>query len=339
MGRPRADALRIICARGADGAKDPCSKWAPTRRLNDVPSRTGASRRLRPDRPAVVGEPDMRSAVGSMLRLPPQIGETLVFGLLGVGLGLLLMAGKERLYSLQGGVSEAASLLPLGYAYAAGMVAAVNPCGILLMPSLVAYYLGSDRSANLPWWARTGKAFLLGGMATGGFVALFAGVGAVFVAGGRALAGYFPVAGLAVGVTLALLGTWMMVTGGSLGVASASRAMGAARIGADLRSLFVFGVAYGVASLACTLPVFLVVVGTALAAAGPLEALGQFLGYALGMGMMLTAVTVAAAFFRDAAARWLRGIVPYVHRVAASLLLGAGIFIVYYWLEPSGILR
>ena len=125
----------------------------------------------------------------------------------------------------------------------------------------------------------------------------------------------------------------MIVTGHSLGVASASRAMGGIQVRNGLRSLFAFGVGYGVASLACTLPVFLVVVGTTLTAGGLFQAAGQFVSYALGMGSMLTAVIVAAAFFRGAVARSIRSAVPYLHRLAASFLFGAGLFILHYWIE------
>ena len=94
------------------------------------------------------------------------------FVLLGLGLGGLLIAAGNRVYLLQGGVSDLASILPLGYAFAAGMVATVNPCGILLLPSLVAYYLSSGETATQSGWQRTKKALLLSFLATLGFVAI-----------------------------------------------------------------------------------------------------------------------------------------------------------------------
>lgn len=260
-----------------------------------------------------------------------------IFLALGLILGLLLVATKDNLYQLQGGTANVAALLPFGYAYGAGMVAAVNPCGILLMPSLVAYYLGTEMGGQASWRTRAGKAFLMGAMATLGFVALFAVVGFGFAAGGRALGSYFPIGGLAIGVLLAALGIWLCLSGRSFGLAGAGQAMGGVALRSDPRSLFLFGVAYGVASLACTLPIFLVVVGTTLAASGLLPATAQFVAYALGMGSMLTAVIVGAAFFRGAVARSLRGVVPYLHRLAASLLLGAGIFIIHYWLTSGAL--
>jgi cytochrome c-type biogenesis protein len=255
------------------------------------------------------------------------------FLLLGLALGGLLIAAGDAIYLVQGGVSTLALLLPLGYAFGAGMVATVNPCGVLLLPSLVAYYLGRGEAAELSAGRRVGKALLLGLMATLGFVALFAVVGAAIGAGGRALASLFPIGGLLVGVALAILGAWLALTGRGFGILAASRAMGQVELRDDLRSLFLFGVAYAVTSLACTLPIFLVVAGSALAAGGPLAAAGQFVSYALGMGAVLTAVILGAAFFQGLVQRSVRTVVPYVHRLSAAFLLGAGIFVVNYWLK------
>ncbi len=261
----------------------------------------------------------------------------IVFVLLGVLLGALMIAGSTRVYEVQGVIATLSDLLPVGYAVGAGMVAAVNPCGVLLLPSLVAYYLTRGGAAELSGPRRAGHALILAGMATLGFVTLFAIVGAVIGLGGRALAGVFPFGGLLVGVLLVGTGAWLALSGRALGILTASQAMGRVRLG-DLRSLFGFGVAYAVCSLSCTLPIFLVVAGTALASGGILAATGQFIGYALGMGAMLTAVIVGAAFFQGGVSRWTRVLVPYVHRLSAAFLLGAGLFIIDYWLKASGII-
>ena len=64
---------------------------------------------------------------------------------------------------------------------------------------------------------------------------------------------------------------------------------------------------------------------------GVMTSMMQFLAYGLGMGTVLTAVTVGAALFRGAVARWLRGAMPYVHRVSVLFLIGAGAYLLYYW--------
>lgn len=257
-------------------------------------------------------------------------GATFLF--LGLALGALLISSRQTLYSIQNGAATFASLLPLGYAFAAGMVATINPCGVLLLPSLVAFYLGRGDGRTRSGWRLTGRALLFSLTATLGFVALFAVAGLVVGAGGSGLAYAFPVGGLVVGIALAVMGIWLSVSGRSLGIFAASGALGSVRLTDDLRSPFVFGVAYAVTSLACTLPIFLVVAGSALAAGDPVAAAVRFIAYALGMGTVLTTVTLGTAFFQGAVVRSLRGLVPYVHRVAASFLLGAGIFVVHYWL-------
>ena len=108
----------------------------------------------------------MWSTANGRFASAPEIARASFFLALGVLLGLVLIAGTETVYRLQGGASEAVSILPFGYAFAAGMVAAFNPCGVLLLPSLVAYYLGSDEQSVRPWWERTNSALGLGVAAT-----------------------------------------------------------------------------------------------------------------------------------------------------------------------------
>lgn len=282
----------------------------------------------------------MTTEAATQTRWLPRIDrQGFAFLALGLALGGLLISAGNAVYLAQGRMATLATLLPLGYAFGAGMVATVNPCGVLLLPSLVAYYLGRGEEGPLSAGQRAGRALLLGAMATLGFVAIFAIVGLVIGAGGYAVARVFPIGGLLVGAALIGLGAWLALSGRGLGVLAASRAMERVQLGDDLRSLFLFGVAYAVCSLACTLPIFLVVAGSALAAGSPLVAAGQFVSYALGMGSVLTAVILGAAFFQSAVTRWVRGIVPYVHRLAAAFLIGAGMFVTHYWWAAGGLPR
>lgn len=265
------------------------------------------------------------------------LGSGLPFAILGVGLGIGLILGSQSLYQLQGDLAMAASVLPVGYAFGAGMVATVNPCGILLLPSLVAYYVGRETAAGPPGWGRRlSRAVLFGLLATAGFVVLFALVGLALALGGRALVAVFPFGGVLVGLALVGLGLTLALTGQGAGLAVAGRALGWLTFRDEPWALFLFGVGYGLASLACTLPVFLVVVGTALVAGSVWAALGRFVSYALGMGLVLTGVTVGAAVAEGAVRRGLRRLVPLVPRLAAAFLLGAGLFLTHYWLRALG---
>jgi len=273
-------------------------------------------------------------ATAERYRIHP--GRVLVV-LAGVGFGLLLGGATESIYAVQGNLARVVSMLAFGYAFGAGMVAAVNPCGIVLLPALVTYYLGQSGAKTAA--GRVGRALLLSLLTAAGFILLFTGVGLILGAGGRMLVDLFPVAGVVIGLIFTVLGSWLALRGAGFGIAAVGRAAGYGSLGGGLLSPFLFGVGYAVASLACTLPVFLVVVGSALAAGSLTEAAARFLAYGLGMGLVLSVVIVATSLFHAVVARFIRAVVPYVHSVAAALLIGAGVFLIKYWLVALGLLR
>ncbi len=225
-----------------------------------------------------------------------------------------------------------ANLLPIGFAFAAGMVASVNPCGFLLLPTYITFQLGSEETGfyQTPLARRLLRGLLLGAVATAGFILVSGIVGLLIVAGGQVLIRVFPYAGLVIGGAMIALGIWLLVTHADLGIMAASRLTITPR--KDLGNVFVFGTVYAAGSLSCTLPIFLVVVGSALATQGFLASFGQFISYALGMGVILILVMVGTALFRGTVLRLVKSAIPYVHRASAMFLIGAGVYLLYYWI-------
>ena len=252
-----------------------------------------------------------------------------------VGAVLVILLSVQN--SAETSVSNLAALLPVGYAFGAGMVASVNPCGFFLLPSYISYHLGTENpdfyDASVA--SRIWKSLLLGGVATLGFVVVFAIAGSLIAAGGQWLIRAFPYAGVAIGAGMVGLGLWLLVTHRTLGIAAASRVTLDRK--RNLRNVFFFGIAYAIGSLSCTLPIFLVVVGGSLASQGLAASFGQFISYALGMGVILVAVTIGSALFQGSVARWLRQAIPYVHRASALFLVAAGAYLVYYWVFFVGL--
>lgn len=220
----------------------------------------------------------------------------------------------------------------LSYAFFAGMAAAVNPCGFVLLPGLASYYLGLGADGGPEgqlWGSKVARGLLLGLVATAGFVLLFGAVGLAIAAGARALVRFFPLMGFLVGIALAGVGVWSLSARRSFGLASVHKVQLPRRAG--LRGVFLYGVGYALASLGCTLPIFLVVVGSSLAARGLGAAALQFVAYSVGMGTVLTVVSVATVLSQTAAVRLFRWGMPYVERAGAALLVGVGAYLVYYW--------
>jgi len=237
---------------------------------------------------------------------------------------------------VEAAVANVAGWLPVGWAFAAGMVASVNPCGFLMLPTYISYHLGTQEEGyyDQPVAKRGLHALALGLVATAGFLVILAAVGIVIAAGGQWLVRVFPYAGVAIGAAMAGLGVWLLITRRTLGIMAASRVTVSPQ--RNLRNVFLFGIAYATGSLSCTLPIFLVVVGSSLGSQDLLTSFVQFIGYGLGMGTILIAVTVGAALFRGAVAKGLRAMMPYVHRISALFLAGAGAYLVYYWLFIAG---
>ncbi len=232
------------------------------------------------------------------------------------------------------GLDRFAAWLPLGYAFGAGMVAAVNPCGFALLPTYLGHYLGDDTGdeARGSTAARLGRAVGIGAALTASFVALFGAAGLLLRVAATALVGALPWLGLAVGVGLLLAGG-LLLSGGAvssgLGARLAAPLSKTARV-AGYRGYLAYGLAYGLASLSCTLPIFLAVVGGSLTAGGLGTGSAQFLLYALGMGSVLTALTLAAALVKAVAFAGIRRLLRYVEPASAVLLLLAGAYIIYY---------
>jgi cytochrome c biogenesis protein CcdA len=247
-----------------------------------------------------------------------------------VVLALFVMISVQR--GVEAGVVSLSLVLPVGYAFGAGMVASVNPCGFFLLPAYMSYQLGVDEEGFYESSSvrRLLRALALGGTATIGFVILFGSVGAVLSLGGTGLVSVFPYAGVVIGAGMTAFGLWLVISRTSLSFAMP----GAVTVtpSRNRRNVFLWGIAYALGSLCCTLPIFLVVVFSGLATGDWTRSFGQFVGYALGMGVVLVAVTVGAALFRGGVARWLEGAMPYVHRTSSFFMVGAGVYILYYWL-------
>ena len=231
---------------------------------------------------------------------------------------------------------------PLGFAYAAGMVSAVNPCGFVMLPAYLGLYLGvnnKDEERVHPL-LHIFRAMKVGGSVTLGFVVLFGAAGMLMAVGARAaVVDILPYLGLVIGIALALAGSWM-VGGGKLYSGFAAQA--ASRIGdpgqVNAKGYFLFGLSYGIASLSCTLPIFLSVIGTSFAVSEIGTSLGQFILYAVGMGTVILALTLGMAFFKGAMLGTLRKALPYVQPIGSWLMVVAGSYIVFYWLTIGDLL-
>ena len=97
-----------------------------------------------------------------------------------------------------------------------------------------------------------------------------------------------------------------------------------------LVSVFLFGLAYALATLSCTFPIFLAILAQGQVIGG-YAAFIMFLIYGAGMGVGLIGLTLGAAIFKDLIRKVIRQAMPVVEWASPVMLIGAGSYITYYW--------
>lgn len=216
-------------------------------------------------------------------------------------------------------------------AFANGMVAAVNPCGFAMLPAYLAYFLGLEGKGAEPTDRTLRRAVSVSAMLTAGFAVVFGLVGAVVSHFSSTIIDYAPYVTIVIGVALVVLGV-AMVRGFEPTVRLPKLDKGAGS--RELSSMFVFGISYAIASLGCTMPLFLATVASTFTRESYASGIATFLVYSAGMAVVVTFLTVAIALARNGVVNRLRSAMRHVNRAAAVLMLVMGAYLAYYgWYE------
>ena len=217
----------------------------------------------------------------------------------------------------------------LGLAFAAGMVAAFNPCGFAMLPAYLALVIERDGAGRL---AAVGRALLAAAVMALGFLTFFGLFGLLTIPLASTVQRYLPYGTVLIGSVLLALGVWMLsgrtLPGlpGGLG----ERWAPTARVG----SMFGYGVGYAAASLSCTVGPFLAVTGSSLRSGSLPAAVGVYLAYGAGIGLVVGVLAVAVALASSTAVSRMRRMLPYVNRAGGVLLVAVGLYVAYYgWYE------
>lgn len=217
------------------------------------------------------------------------------------------------------------------YAFVAGMVATVNPCGFAMLPAYLTWFTRADAPRGPSPVVRVPRAVAAGLATTGGFVVVFAAAGALVHAGAWAFMDVVPELGAAVGVALVVIGG-LTAAGRHVGVRLPGSARPLGGRGRGPRAMVGFGISYALASLGCTLPIFLAAVAGTFTREGAAQGLGAFVAYGLGMGAVLTALALVVALAPGVGLRRLRALGGRMERPAGVLLVLVGAYLVYYWI-------
>ncbi|MFU8840615.1 MAG: cytochrome c biogenesis CcdA family protein [Nitriliruptoraceae bacterium] len=218
--------------------------------------------------------------------------------------------------------------LPFAFAFTAGLVATLNPCGFAMLPAYLSYFLGLEEDVDGTSSSSALRALRVGLVVSAGFLLVFGVAGVLLTLGVRAVVDALPWIAMVVGVGVIGLGV-ALLAGRELRV-RLPRADHAPD-GRGNAGVFWFGVSYAIASLSCTLPVFLVVVAGTIPQLGLLAGIATFLVYGLGMSTLLLLVTLAVALGKRTLLTRLRHASQHVSRAAGAILVLAGGYIIFFW--------
>jgi cytochrome c-type biogenesis protein len=227
---------------------------------------------------------------------------------------------------------------PFALALTSGMLATVNPCGFAMLPAYLSYFLGvsGEGAPQRSTSAALARALVVSTALLAGFFAVFVGFG-VLVRGLGVNQGdvlrYAKWPATVIGVTLIGVGV-AMLAGWHLPIATPRMSAG----GKDttLTSMSLFGVSYAVTSLSCGSGPFIGTVMGSFSLRGYASGVAVFASYALGMGLVVTALTVSMSVAQQGFLRVLRASMRYVDRIAGVLMIGAGVYLIYYWAFNGG---
>lgn len=212
--------------------------------------------------------------------------------------------------------------------FTTGLIAAINPCGFVLLPTYLLYFLGMEAGRADDQRTSIGRALKVGGAVSAGFLLVFLVIGAITRWQSTWFQDKAPWIALVVAVLMVILGLAMLV-GYRLPFTTPKMSIG--RKDRSVRSMFVFGVAYAIASIGCTLGPFITRVLAGITRSGFLTGLINFALYALAMGLVVIGLTVSLAM----ANRWLLSVLrkgmQHVETVAGVVVLLSGVYLFWYW--------
>lgn len=248
------------------------------------------------------------------------------------------------------------------FAFSAGAISFLNPCGFAMLPAYIAYFIEStvkryslpnitpsttvsNNNSNMRMILarKISIGILIGIVITVVFVTIFGLTGLAISVAGTGITKYFPWIAVISGIVIIGMGIFNIL--GKTFHINIPLPKGFLSNNIDSGSdkdfenkdnkikylkFFLFGIGYSVASLSCTLPVFLLVVFQGISTGGLIDGFLVFLIYALGMGIVMIGVSLAISISNQVFIRLMIKLSSKINFITSAVLIGAGLYLLYY---------
>jgi cytochrome c biogenesis protein CcdA len=215
------------------------------------------------------------------------------------------------------------------YSFILGVMAAVNPCGFVLLPTYLVYYLGTELNREDENKTTTLRRGLSVGMAvSSGFIGLFLIVGIISRAFTTVISENAKYAALVIGIALVAMGIAMLF-GWKPPIAQPNVSVERER---TTWNMFLFGIVYAIASIGCTIGLLISVILGSVNRHGFVSGVISIVLYGLGMGLLVTSLTVALAFARVGLVSTIKKSFKWFDKLSAVFVVLTGLYLSWYWL-------
>ena len=220
----------------------------------------------------------------------------------------------------------------MGFAFVAGVAAAFNPCGFVMLPAYIGLYLKINENQAIS--KKLSNALIVSLSMTMGFTILFALFAFIIGLGAKTIIySMLPWMGISIGILLIIFGS-SILTGNNLYTNIFTNIAQKTNIKNEenIKTYFMFGLSYGIVSLSCTFPIFLAVIGSALNSNKIMHQFTQLMLYSAGMRLVIITITFSMTIFKIDINSKLQNLSIYINKISTWLIISAGIYIIYYWL-------
>jgi cytochrome c biogenesis protein CcdA len=208
----------------------------------------------------------------------------------------------------------------LAFIFTAGVFALFSPCGFPMLPGYISYYLGTKTSLS--------RAIPSGIACTLGLVVIFSIIGVIATSLGSLLSIYIPLLEIVAGIFTIFLGVIILLE------------LNTSLFGVPIKAptqkgfigLFLYGIAYGMATLGCSAPIFFSILSYAITAGSFVLGIVTFIIYALGMGLPLIIITILIVETKKYILNRLVRLTPLIQKGSGFVLILIGLYLIYFYI-------
>ena len=220
-----------------------------------------------------------------------------------------------------------------GYSFIAGSLAAVNPCGIVMLPVYLALYVNGEENSNSQNFSNKINNSLKVIFSVGsGFIVLFIVISILIYFSQSLIGQVIPFLSIFMSVLIIYFGVGEILNKKTF---NSSLMRLANKIGnpknRGMIPYVLFGISYGLVSVGCALPIFISIVTKTLNDSF-LDIIVNFIFYSLGMLSIITFLTLSTLFSVNTYSKINNFFRRYSSIIFGLFLTIAGVYMLSYWI-------